>query len=285
MATVKNYTYDSTGQVIVTYTDGHTEKMSQQQAISAGVLKDPGTITAPGAKIPTPVKPGQYGATSGTAITDPFGSGQSAGSNFTVPINGQQVPIAQLLQKANDPKVLAQIGSSLRNFGIIPKGTKSQQSIINAYTSVLVKAAAVSMDPNEWMSQFKSAGGGTDVTVTEPSTNISTRTYTPDAIRSIAETIYVNKLGMIPTAADLKDIANQLNVKEKAQPTVTKTVPKGTGTVTQTTTSGGVDEQGFITQQAEQRPEYQRMQNINFSGWLSKAMQSGISAAGGLANG
>ena len=285
MADVKGWKYNPAGTITVTYNDGHTQIMSQQEAISAGVIKDPGTITTPGTKTPTPVKPGSYTGNSGTAIADPFGSGQTAGSNFTVPVNGQQVPIATLLQKANDPKVLAQIGSSLRSYGIIPKGTKSQQSIINAYTSVLVKAASVSMDPNEWMSQFRAAGGGSDTAITEPSTNISTRTYTPDAIRSIADQIFVSKLGRNVTDADLKLISTQLNAKEKAQPTVTKTVPKGTGTVTQTTTSGGIDEQGVITKQAEQMPEYQRMQNLNFAGWLSKAMQSGSSAAGSLANG
>ena len=285
MADVKSWKYNPAGTITVIYSDGHTQIMSQQEAISAGVIKDTGAIVTPGTKTPTPVKPGSYTGNSGTAIADPFGSGQTAGSNFTVPVNGQQVPIATLLQKANDPKVLAQIGSSLRNYGIIPKGTKSQQSIINAYTSVLVKAASVSMDPNEWMSQFKAAGGGQDVTVTAPSTNISTRTYTPDAIRSIADQIFVSKLGRNVTDADLKLISTQLNAKEKAQPTVTKIVPKGTGTVTQTTTSGGIDEQGVITKQAEQMPEYQRMQNLNFAGWLSKAMQSGSAAAGSLANG
>jgi hypothetical protein len=285
MADVKTWKYNPAGTITVVYNDGHTQIMSQQEAISAGVIKDPGTATSQGANVPAPVKPGQYGATSGTAVADPFNPSATAGSNFTVPVNGQQVPIAQLLQKANDPKVLAQIGSALRNYGIIPKGTKSQQSIINAYTSVLVKAASVSMDPNEWMSQFKTAGGGTDVTVATPSTNISTRTYTPDAIRSIADQIFVSKLGRNVTDADLKQLTAQLNAKEKAQPTVTKIVPKGTGTVTQTTTSGGIDEQGVITQQAQQMPEYQRMQNLNFAGWLSKAMQSGSAAAGGLANG
>ena len=287
MADVKSWKYNPAGTITVTYTDSHTQIMSQQEAISAGVIKDPGTITTPGAKTPIPVKPNSYTENSGTAIADPFGSGVTAGSNFAVPIKGQPVPvpIGTLLQKANDPKVLAQIGSALREYGIIPKGTKSQQSIINAYTSVLVKAASVSMDPNEWMSQFKAAGGGQDVTVTAPSTNISTRTYTPDAIRSIADQIFVSKLGRNVTDADLKLISTQLNAKEKAQPTVTKIVPKGTGTVTQTTTSGGIDEQGVITKQAEQMPEYQRMQNLNFAGWLSKAMQSGSAAAGSLANG
>lgn len=285
MANVKTWKYNPAGTITVTYTDGHTQIMSEKEAISAGVIKDPGTITTPGAKTPTPVKPGSYAGNSGTAIADPFGSGVTAGSNFTVPVNGQQVPIATLLQKANDPKVLAQIGSSLRNYGIIPKGTKSQQSIINAYTSVLVKAASVSMDPNEWMSQFKAAGGGQDVTVTAPSTNISTRIYTPDTIRSIADQIFVSKLGRRVTDADLADLTKQLNAKEKAQPTVTKSVPKGVGTVTQTTTSGGIDEQGIISQQAEKLPEYQRMQNLNFAGWLAKAMTAGPTASGGLANG
>jgi len=285
MAGIKSWSVVN-GQYVVKYTDGHTESLSQQQAISAGVIKDPGSMIAPGGKTPTPIKPGAYGSTSGNAIADPFGSGVTAGSNFTVPVNGQQVSIATLLQGANDPKKLAQIGASLRDYGIIGKGTKSQQSIINAYTSVLVKAAAVSMDPNQWMSQFKAAGGGQDTAATAgPSTNISVRTYTPEQISSIADQIYISKLGRKITPAELTELSQQLTAKEKALPTKSVSVPNAAGSTTTTTTSGGVDEQGFITQQAQKMPEYGRMQNLNFSSWLDKAMTGGPQAAGSLANG
>ena len=285
-SSVKNWTVNN-GQYVVNYADGHTQVMTQNEAISAGIITDPGAITSAGKKIPSIVKPGQYGANTGTAIADPFGSGVTAGSNFAVPVKGQPVPvpIGTLLQKANDPKVLAQIGSALREYGIISKGTKSQQSIINAYTSVLVKAAAVTMDPNDWMAQFKAAGGGQDTANAGPQTNISIRTYTPETIRTIADQLYINKLGKRVSDTDLQKLSDQLNALEKKTPTKSVSVPNAAGTSTTTTTSGGVDEQAFISKQAEQMPEYGRMQNINFASWLDKAMTTGQPSIGSLTNG
>jgi len=285
MADVSTWSYDANGNVTVTYKDGHKQSLTQAQAIGAGIIADPGTATKVGSKIPAPVKPGSYQLNSGTTVADPFGSGATAGTNFTVPINGQQIPIGTLLQKANDPKVLAQIGGALRQYGVISKGTRSQQSIINAYTSVLVKAASVSMDPNQWMQQYQAAGGGADTQVTGPSTNISLRTYDPETIRTIADQIYVNKLGRKVTDADLKELSTALNAQEKKTPTKSVAVPNAAGTVTTTTTTGGVDEQGFISKKAEKLPEYGRMQNLQFASWLDKAVSGGQTAAGSLANG
>jgi len=286
-STVKTWSYGQGGFVNITFTDGHTESMPAANAIANKYIPDPGSISNTGTKkstVPAGVTPGSYG--NSTIVADPFGSGATAGSNYTVPVNGQQVPIGTLLQKANDPKVLAQIGSALRQYGIISKGTKSQQSIISAYTSVLVKAAAVSMDPNQWMSEYKASGGGPDTTTSSgPQTNISLKTYSPDTIRSVADQIYVNELGRRVTDADLAKLTAQLNAKEKASPTKTISTPNAAGTVTTSATSGGVDESGFITQQARQMPEYQRMQNINFASWLDKAMTTGQPSIGTLTNG
>ena len=281
---VKDWTV-SNGQYVVHYNDGHTETMTQNQAISAGIIADPGAITSTGSKIPSIVKPGQYGVNSGTAVSDPFGSGAVANSNFAVPINGQLVPIAVLLQSTNDAKKLAQIGKQLRDFGWIGKGVKSSDAITKAYTSLLVKAANTSQDPNQWLADWKAAGGGQDTANAGPQTNISIRTYTPDTIRSVADQIYVSELGRKVTDADLTKISAALNAKEKASPTKTVSIPNAAGTVTSTTTSGGLDETGFITQQAQQMPEYQRAQNINFSSWLDKAMTKGQPSIGSLLNG
>ena len=287
-STVKTWVYGQGGFVTVTFKDGHTESMPEANAIANKYIPDPGSMSNAGTKKTTVTGitgPGGYGNTA--TISDPFGSGVTAGSNYTVPVNGQPVPIGTLLQKANDPKVLAQIGSALREYGIVSKGTKSQNSIISAYTSVLVKAAAVSMDPNEWMRQYKSAGGGPDTTGTTsgPQTNINIRTYTPDTIRSVADQIYTTQLGRRVTDADLAKITAALNAKEKASPTKTISTPNAAGTVTTTATTGGVDENALITQQAQQMPEYGRMQNINFASWLDKAMTTGQPSIGSLTNG
>lgn len=290
MANVKTWSYTPAGTIKVEYTDNHTEVMSEGDAVKAGIIKDPGAAKPKGSTTPTTPKVTPGGYSSGTTIADPFGSGVTSGSNYTVPVNGQQVSIATLLQGANDPKKLAAIGAALRDYGIISKGTKSQQSIINAYTSVLVKAAAVSMDPNQWMAEFKAAGGGPDATTTTggPSTNISLKTYDVNQIQSIAEQVYLNTVGRKPSAKELTDLTTQLNVKEKATPTKTVSTPNAAGTVTTSKTTGGIDEQQFIQSQVQNnaalQPEVSRMKDINFSSWLDKAM-SGGPAAGGIPNG
>lgn len=273
------------GFVTIKFKDNHTESMPIENAVANNYIAPTPVMSAVGTKVVTPkVAPGGYGNTA--LVSDPMGSSQTAGSNYTVPVNGQQVSIGALLQKANDPKVLAQIGQSLREYGIIGKGIKSQNSIINAYTSVLVKAAATSMNPNDWMAAYKAGGGGVDTAAPAgPQTNLSIRNYTPDTIRSVADQIYVNTLGRKVTDADLAKLVTQLNAKEKASPTKTVSTPNADGTVTSTTTSGGLDETGFITQQAQQMPEYQRAQNINFSSWLDKAMNKGQPSIGSLLNG
>jgi hypothetical protein len=142
------------------------------------------------------------------------------------------------------------------------------------------------MDPNDWMAQFKAAGGGQDTAAGGgPSTNISIRTYTPETIRTIADQLYINKLGKRVSDTDLQKLSDQLNALEKKTPTKSVSVPNAAGTVTTTTTSGGVDEQAFISKQAEQMPEYGRMQNINFASWLDKAMTTGQPSIGSLTNG
>ena len=286
MATVKTWTYTPAGTVKVEYSDSHTEIMSEGDAIKAGIIKDPGTAKSVGSTKKAPVLPTTPGGySSGTTIADPFGSGQTAVSNSTVPINGVQVPIAQLLQKTNDPVELGKIRQSLIQYNQIGKNVKSKQSIVDAYTSVVISAANQSMNPLDWMAKYQAAGGGADTASGGPQTNLSIRTYTPDTIRTIADQIYVNQLGRRVTDADLKTLTDQLNAKEKKTPTKTVSTPNAAGSVTTTTTSGGVDEQGLITQQAQQMPEYQRMQNINFSSWLDKAMTTGQPSIGSLTNG
>ena len=283
MATVKTWSYGQGGFVNITFTDGHTESMPSADAIANKYIPDPGSAKSVGSTKPIAVKPGGY--SSGTTLADPFGTGQTAVSNSTVPINGVQVPIAQLLQKTNDPVELGKIRQSLIQYNQIGKNVKSKQSIVNAYTSVVISAANQSMNPLDWMAKYQAAGGGVDTQVSGPQTNLSIRTYTPDTIRTIADQIYVNQLGRRVTDADLKILTDQLNAKEKKTPTKTVSTPNAAGTATTTTTSGGVDEQGLITQQAQQMPEYQRMQNINFSSWLDKAMTTGQPSIGSLTNG
>lgn len=290
---VKTWKYNLGGTLDVTYSDGHSEQMSEADAIKAGIITNPGTASNIGStNTKAKVSTGSYGASSGTPFSDP-GTGQTSNTAFTVPINGIMTPIGTLLQHANDPKMLGSIRQSLVANGLIAKGTKSANTIIQAYTSMLVKAASVSMDPNEWMRQYKASGGGIDTAgggaSSGPSTNISLKTYTANEIQSIAEQTYLNTVGRKPSAKELTDLVTQLNTKEKATPTKTVSTPNAAGNVTTSSTTGGLDEQAFIKSQVESnqalQPEVSRMKDINFSSWLMKAMSSGPEAAGTLANG
>ena len=282
---VKTVAPGKSGFVTVTFVDGHTESMPEANAIANNYMEKIPTISNPGTKVTTTPKvtPGGYGNTA--LVSDPMGSGQTAGMNFTVPVNGQQVAIATLLGALNDPVKSAKIGAELRVAGWIPKGAKSATTVANAYTQLLVKAANSSMNPNDWLAQWKANGGGGDTAVSGPQTNINIRTYTPDTIRSVADQIYTTQLGRRVTDADLAKITAELNAKEKVSPTKTVSTPNVDGTVTTTATTGGVDEAGLITKQAQQMPEYGRMQNINFASWLDKAMTTGQPSIGSLTNG
>jgi len=292
---IKTWKYNPSGTITVQFTDNHSEIMSEAEAIKAGVQGiSTGTISSTGTtKKITPttgITTGLYGASAGTPFSDP-NTGQTSNTNFAVPINGQMVPIGTLLQATNDPTKLGQIGKQLKAIGWVSKGTNSQDSITKAYTSLLVKAAAASMDPNEWLAKWKAAGGGLDTAGTSsggPSTNINLRVYQPNQIQSIAEQVYLNTVGRKPSAKELTDLTTQLNAKEKALPTKTTNIPNATGNVTKTTTTGGVDEQAFIQSQVQSnaalQPEVSRMKDINFSSWLDRAM-SGGTAAGGIPNG
>lgn len=296
MAKVSNWYVDSTGNYVVKYADGSTRVMTQLQAIQENVIKDPGTLgvnTSGGVQSgtvkgleekksgtsttpTTPAGPGSYGADMGGAFAQDPLTGQYYNTSNTVPIvgaDGKQVmvPISVLIQKANDPKELGKIRNALVQYGIIGKGTKSKQAITNAYVSVLASSAATSMNPNDWMKQFAAAGGGVDVKTTAPTPDqVNIRKYEKSTIQPIAEQIYIKLAGRVPTAKEITDLTKGLNLKEKDVPTTTSYKRKD-GKVIATTT-GGVDEQQYITEQAKKAKGYKETQTLNFENWLLGAV-------------
>lgn len=296
MAKVSNWYTDTNGNYVVKYTDGTTRVLTQLQAIQENVIKDPGTLGADKTtgqttggtvvgyetgKTTTPqtqaAGPGSYGTDMGGAFAQDPTTGQYYNTSNTVPIVGpdgktQNVPISIIIQRdVNDPKRLGEVRKALIENGLITKGTKSKQAITNAYVSVLVSAAATSMNPNDWMKQFKAFGGGFDVKESKlPLDQVNIRKYEKSTIQPIAEQIYIKLAGRVPTAKEVADLTKGLNLKEKDIPTTTSYKKKNGKLVA--TTSGGVDEQQYIAEQAKQAPGYQETQKLNFESWLMGAL-------------
>jgi len=291
--------YDKDGKVVVTY-DDNTKKTFLAPFAQANKLLpqdiSPGTKTTPGTATAIDIAGGYGGSGSGAfttgasaqPVTD-IATGVQSSTAGAIPYydaktkTTQSKTIGQLIAAARYPDQYKTIKNSLIAANLIGKNTKSQTAVQAAWLQVLIGSQTAQVDPFQYM---KSMNPGADTsTTTGPQTSISTRTYTPDGIRSIADQIFVSQLGRKVTNEDLAKITTALNLKEKASPTKTVSTPNAIGNVTNTMTSGGIDEAGIITQQAQAMPEYQRAQNINFSSWLDKAMTKGQPSIGSLLNG
>ena len=144
----------------------------------------------------------------------------------------------------------------------------------NAAPSAAVSAVAVSADPY-LQSIIDSAakkgiqlsvaeaitaagldtGGGGGGGVSMASTRKQTTQYTMQQVRSAADSIYQNSIGRALNDDELRMLHQSLNGALKAEPTVTKTSAAGNSV-----TTGGVDERGFMQQQAEANPEFANYQ-------------------------
>lgn len=87
------------------------------------------------------------------------------------------------------------------------------------------------------------------------STRKQTTQYTMQQVRSAADSIYQNSIGRALNDDELRMLHQSLNGALKAEPTVTKTSAAGNSV-----TTGGVDERGFMQQQAEANPEFANYQ-------------------------
>jgi hypothetical protein len=83
------------------------------------------------------------------------------------------------------------------------------------------------------------------------STQRQTTQYTMQQVRSAADSIYQNSIGRALNDDELRMLHQSLNNTLKASPTVTKISASG-----DSVTTGGVDERGFMEQQAQANPEF-----------------------------
>ena len=139
----------------------------------------------------------------------------------------------------------------------------------NAAPSVAVSAVAQSADPfvqsiidsaaknglqltlPQAIAQADSLGNGGGGRGSMASTQRQTTQYTMQQVRSAADSIYQNSIGRALNDEELRMLHQSLNNTLKASPTVTKTSASG-----DSVTTGGVDERGFMQQQAEANPEF-----------------------------
>jgi hypothetical protein len=94
-------------------------------------------------------------------------------------------------------------------------------------------------------------GGGGNGYGSRASTQKQTTQYTMQQVRSAADSIYQNSIGRALNDEELRMLHQSLNTTLKQNPTVTKTTASG-----DSTTTGGIDERGFMQQQAETNPEF-----------------------------
>jgi hypothetical protein len=151
--------------------------------------------------------------------------------------------------------------------------TQSRESIRsagrNAAFGVTPAVVAQSPDPNIQRIIDAAAQGGIQLSLAEAtaqanlgngggggggslaSTQKQTTQYTLQQVRSAADNIYQNSIGRVLNDDELRMLHQSLNNTLKSSPTVVKTDAKGNST-----TTGGVDERGFMQQQAEANPEF-----------------------------
>ena len=142
----------------------------------------------------------------------------------------------------------------------------------NGAPSVAVSAIAQSADPNVQSIINAAAKNGIQLSLADAvtaagggntggggggggrsmaSTTSQTTQYTMQQVRAAADNIYQNSIGRVLNDDELRMLHQSLNNTLKSSPTVTKTSASGNSV-----TTGGVDERGFMQQQAEANPEF-----------------------------
>jgi len=266
---VKSVTQLSDGNVIVTYTDLSTKKLSALKATN-----EIAQAKLAGAYVQGDKTPG-----SGSAFgTNPQNGGDT---NSTTPVVTSD-NLTAYYQQALSSKAggYAKIRSALLGAGLISKGTKSLSSVQNAWLSVLQGASADGTDPFSYIANIKRQGAGLDQTAAQQNKPYSQITvWDPTKTKDYITQLSLDILKREPTPEELTSLQSQLAAAQKKNPlnTVYKTDPK-TGKTTATQT-GGLDEQQFITDVLKKSPEYTKVKEAATTGALQE-VQSAARANG-----
>jgi hypothetical protein len=205
---VKSVTQLSDGNVIVTYTDLSTKKMSALNATNEIAKAKLAGSYVKGDQTP--------GAAFGTSIQT------GAGTNNTTPIVTSE-NLTAYYQQALSSKAdgYSKIRSALTNAGLLGKGSKSLSSVQNAWLSVLQGASQDGTDPYSYIANIKRQGAGLDTAA--GSTNTGTRSYPTITNATDAEAninkAFQERLGRDATTQEAKDFTKTLNDFETKNPT------------------------------------------------------------------
>jgi len=132
---------------------------------------------------------------------------------------------------------------------IIPQNSSSYiQNIIDiaARSGIQLSLADATAQAN--LNNSSSSGSGS---VNSASTIKRTTQYTMQQVRAAADNIYQNSIGRVLNDDELRMLYQSLNNTLKSSPSTTNTDSKNNSV-----TTGGVDERGFMQQQAEANPEF-----------------------------
>ena len=240
-----------------------------------------------------------------------LGFKDATGKPLGLTITGQQFQDALKNTKYNAGAIEGLKQMLVKVPGALPKGTKlSATGDINPQEITAIAAlqkktynstaAGQSVDLITGVNNILTNSNSTTAGIARSlNTNIDVKQYTPEQVGAIADTIYNKLLGRSYSPQELASITADLNLAEKKTPTktVTASTSRTTGitgdtsttSTTTPTTSGGLDEQAYITSKIKAnkalQPEVQRQQDIGFGSWMDTAMRGGASVAGSLSNG
>ena len=196
------------------------------------------------------------------AISDP-NTGLAVNSSLTVPVKKkdgtvENKSIAQMVIESKNAKNLGTIRAALVDSGSIPKGTKSIQTIGNAWQTVLVNSALTNTDPFEYLKQLKGQGFGQDTTQYQPYAQAVT--YTPDKAAAFVVSQFKDLLHREPTTDEVATWTDKLLKQQNKPSAASKTTYKMVNGVRTAVTSTPITPAEWFTSKITATPEYKQIQ-------------------------
>lgn len=208
------------------------------------------------------------------------------GTNSTTPVKVSDVATkdnyASLYQLAGSSKSdgFAKIRSMLISAGVISKGTRSLASIQSAWDSVLQGAIGDNLDPATYLNNIKKQGIGLDTATTQGPTDYSQITvWDPTKTKDYITQLFIDLVHREPTAGEIADYGAQLKDAQKKNASKTSYTKDSKGKTVATTT-GGLDEQQFITDLIKKNPDYIKGKESATGAALAKVRE--VALANGL---
>ncbi len=261
----------------------------------AGQWADPGEVNALAS---------QYAGGSGTAATVPtlywgpgkpvpvYGrprTGRAGSGATTVPGQAVSKTVDEAVMylrnlKLDDPKEFFRIGDAMVAQGYLKAGYAPEdvegvwqwaaQKAADYYAGGMGRSVTIAQVLDQWAPSNASngysdlAGTGTGAprltTYTSTSANVSSRSDIKGAARAVGQ----QELGRDLTSSELDALVTKVQAAQRQAPTVTTTTQRtnaaGDQQTSHSTTTGGINEQTFITDQLRANPDYAEHQAAAF---------------------